>query len=236
MQRAFVCVAAVCLLFARDASAQSSQLEACVNQSNGTVKIVAADERCGRRETRVVWNVAGPQGPEGARGPEGPQGPQGLPGADGGASLQVVDSSTPPIAVGHLVGLQQLVMTPADDSTTFFALSFNSAGFLQQKTLWGFILYQSPNCAGDAYVNTTSYGRPIIEAFVTDGYVYYADEPLNPALNTAVSYYNGNFCGMLSGPPMNSTGPLALLRKRPLTDFTVRPEGTVTPPFRLKGQ
>jgi hypothetical protein len=197
------------------------------------VKLVAVDKQCGNNETRVVWNVAGPQGPEGPRGPEGPQG---QPGVGGGASLQVVDSSTPPLAVGHPVGGQLVIMTPADDSTAFFALFLNTAGFVQHKTGPYFINYQSPDCTGDAYVNVTSYGKLVIDGYVNDGFVYYANEPLNPALNTAVSYYNGQFCGLLPGPPMNSTGPLTLLRKRPLTDFTVRPEGTITPPFRLKGQ
>ncbi len=72
--------------------------------SGRLVRLVAADERCGRRERRVQWNVEGPQGPvgpqgapgapgiagvagaqgvPGAAGPQGPQGPQGEQGAPG---------------------------------------------------------------------------------------------------------------------------------------------------------
>ena len=232
MKFTFAGVAAACLLFAGESSAQSA-LEACVNQSSGTVKLVAADQPCGNKEARVVWNIAGPQGPAGPPGPEGPPGPPGMGG--GGGSLQVVDSSTPPLTVGHLAGVQQVIMTPADDPAAFFAVYFNTAGFVQHKIGPWFVYYQSANCAGDAYVNSTSYGKAVIEAYVWDGYVHYANEPLNPALNTAVSYSTGASCGTLM-PPMNSTSALTLLRKRPVTDFTVRPEGTLTPPFRLQGQ
>lgn len=55
------------------------------------VRLVAQDEPCLRRETRVQWNAAGPQGPTGPQGlpglpgPQGPTGPTGPAGADGAA-------------------------------------------------------------------------------------------------------------------------------------------------------
>lgn len=56
---------------------------ACVNNVNGSVRIVAAQVSCKPDETPVHWNVIGPQGPPGPQGPAGPAGPQGPPGQSG---------------------------------------------------------------------------------------------------------------------------------------------------------
>lgn len=53
------------------------------------VRLVSADERCGRGETRLRWNVRGPEGPmgpagaPGLAGEPGPAGPTGAQGAQG---------------------------------------------------------------------------------------------------------------------------------------------------------
>jgi hypothetical protein len=74
------------LLRATPVAAQANNvIIACVERS-GDVRIVDAGERCRHNETRVRWNVVGPQGPAGApgaQGPAGPQGPQGLAGPQG---------------------------------------------------------------------------------------------------------------------------------------------------------
>ncbi len=65
-------------------SAQSNTVSACAKDNS--VRIVAAQETCKNNETRVSWNVSGPQGPAGPAGPAGPQGamgPQGFPGLTG---------------------------------------------------------------------------------------------------------------------------------------------------------
>jgi hypothetical protein len=73
-------------------SAQGQQIFACVNNSSGTIHIVAQNAPCQSNEISLVWNVAGPQGVPGptgpagaigAAGPAGPQGPMGLVGATG---------------------------------------------------------------------------------------------------------------------------------------------------------
>jgi hypothetical protein len=76
------------LFTARDAAAQSGVIYACAlnNGNNSAVRIVGAAEACRPNETRVQWNVAGPQGAKGdtgATGAVGPQGPQGAQGAQG---------------------------------------------------------------------------------------------------------------------------------------------------------
>ena len=80
---------------ARSAEAQipasNGVFYACVrldrSQDEGRLaRLVAADEACKPRETRVEWSVTGPQGPQGPTGPAGApgiQGPQGAPGAPG---------------------------------------------------------------------------------------------------------------------------------------------------------
>ena len=49
-------------------SAQGQQIFACVNNSSGTIHIVAQNALCASNEISLVWNVAGPQGPAGPAG------------------------------------------------------------------------------------------------------------------------------------------------------------------------
>ncbi|HEU4701495.1 MAG TPA: hypothetical protein VFS37_03360 [Conexibacter sp.] len=50
---------------------------ACVTRADGSVRIVSARARCGRRARRLAWAKAGPRGLTGAQGPQGQQGPAG---------------------------------------------------------------------------------------------------------------------------------------------------------------
>lgn len=64
----------------RRSEAPARLIFACVNRSNGQLRIVNAEESCAPSETKVSWPVAATQGPKGetgAAGPAGPQGPQG---------------------------------------------------------------------------------------------------------------------------------------------------------------
>ncbi|HVC21314.1 MAG TPA: thrombospondin type-1 domain-containing protein [Vicinamibacterales bacterium] len=57
----------------------------------GQVRIVGPNDRCLRNETKIEWNITGPQGPQGIQGPigpMGPQGPQGLTGPEGSQGPQ----------------------------------------------------------------------------------------------------------------------------------------------------
>jgi hypothetical protein len=56
---------------------------ACVNNSSGTIFMVAPDEECKNNETKIVWNQVGPPGPAGVDGVDGAPGPPGVDGADG---------------------------------------------------------------------------------------------------------------------------------------------------------
>src|SRR5262252_2308427 len=57
-------------------------INACV-QKNGSIYIPSG--ACAPNETRLSWNIQGPQGPVGAQGPQGAQGPAGPQGAVGPA-------------------------------------------------------------------------------------------------------------------------------------------------------
>jgi len=59
------------------AQSTADMIYACVGQGSALARIVGAAEACRGSETRVMWNVVGPQGPKGDPGPQGPQGDTG---------------------------------------------------------------------------------------------------------------------------------------------------------------
>jgi hypothetical protein len=61
-------------------------IHACVNDTNGEVRIVDDPSECREHEHSVVWSVSGPTGatgPKGATGATGPTGPTGAAGPTG---------------------------------------------------------------------------------------------------------------------------------------------------------
>ncbi len=61
-------------------------IAACVDRSDGDVRIVGTRAACGQGERRVQWSqrgTTGARGPQGLAGPEGDAGAQGVPGAQG---------------------------------------------------------------------------------------------------------------------------------------------------------
>jgi hypothetical protein len=81
----------VALTLAPISADAQQQIFACVNNSSGTIHIVAQNVPCQNNEMLLVWNVVGlqgPQGPVGPIGPVGPQGPIGLTGPQGPAGPQ----------------------------------------------------------------------------------------------------------------------------------------------------
>lgn len=80
---ALVAVAVLAVPIAHLAASPSSVLEACINPGNGGMRLVDAGVACHANETRVQWNVTGPEGPMGPQGPAGPQGATGLQGLTG---------------------------------------------------------------------------------------------------------------------------------------------------------
>jgi hypothetical protein len=58
-------------------SADAQQISACVNNSDGTLRIVAPNTTCRSHETPLSWNAVGIQGPKGDTGATGATGAQG---------------------------------------------------------------------------------------------------------------------------------------------------------------
>jgi hypothetical protein len=77
--------AIVALVVAGLAAAQGEQdaVQACVNETNGLVRVVGSPADCREHERGTAWSVRGPQGPPGPAGPQGEPGPTGPPGEPG---------------------------------------------------------------------------------------------------------------------------------------------------------
>jgi hypothetical protein len=82
-------------------AAHAQQLYACVNNSSGTIKMVAAGTACDNGATLFVWNAAGPIGPQ---GPQGPAGPAGATGSAGPAGPAGATGSTGPAGPAGATG------------------------------------------------------------------------------------------------------------------------------------
>ena len=82
----------------------TEQIHACA--SSKAVRFVDDAEACKGRETRVSWNIRGPQGETGAPGAEGLQGPQGDLGPDGPRGFQGELGPVGPIGLQGPQGLQ----------------------------------------------------------------------------------------------------------------------------------
>jgi hypothetical protein len=81
-----IAVATVGILLAAPSSVAADTLYACVNKTNGNVRIVGGPADCRQPEVAVSWNTVGlqgPPGPPGAPGSPGAPGTPGTPGTDG---------------------------------------------------------------------------------------------------------------------------------------------------------
>ena len=65
---AVLALAVLAVPIAHLASGPSNVLEACVNPGNGGMRLVDSNTPCHNNETRVQWNIMGPQGPQGPQG------------------------------------------------------------------------------------------------------------------------------------------------------------------------
>jgi Collagen triple helix repeat (20 copies) len=89
MYRLLMGAAVGALFVSGQAIAQTpTQIFACVNNGNGTIRVIAPTASCGNNEMRLVWNTVGPQGPAGPQGSQGVPGPMGPAGATGATGPQ----------------------------------------------------------------------------------------------------------------------------------------------------
>jgi hypothetical protein len=155
-------------------------------------------------------------------------------------SLSVVDSSNPPIRVGALnqigtMGEQSFVlMTAANDDTTWWLLRIDASGFRPPTVdVPEVIFYQDASCSTAPYLPVFDEGAPrlVIRGVVSGDQVLYAGEPPQKLSLSSQSVVPGGQC-----TPLFTTGLVRPLLRRPLSDFTVRSEGTLTPPFAVSRQ
>ena len=88
----------VALALAPISADAQQQIFACVNNSSGTIHVVAQNAQCQSNEILLVWNTVGLQGVPGPAGPAGPAGPIGATGATGAQGL--AGPAGPPGPVG----------------------------------------------------------------------------------------------------------------------------------------
>jgi len=90
LTRVWVCAAMAAITGAGIAWAQEGdgRIYACIQRNADKFRLVGTSEACKSNETRIEWNVVGPQGPIGPQGSVGPQGPQGNTGATGATGPQ----------------------------------------------------------------------------------------------------------------------------------------------------
>jgi hypothetical protein len=103
-------------------AAATGVIDACVNNSSGTIKIVSATAQCANNEIRLVWNadgVAGATGPTGATGATGATGPTGATGATGpsGTVAAFNDLNGLPCTVSGIAGTMALSFSVAGTAT-----------------------------------------------------------------------------------------------------------------------
>src|SRR6185503_15077140 len=72
--------AALVALVTAHAEPPVSPIQACYNNTNGSLRRVNSPADCKNHETATSWNIAGPAGPPGPAGPSGPAGPPGAAG------------------------------------------------------------------------------------------------------------------------------------------------------------
>ena len=115
----------VALTLAPISADAQQQIFACVNNSSGTIHIVAQNVPCQNNEMLLVWNVVGPQGPPGVAGPAGPagapgatgpQGPAGPAGPQGPAGAQGPVGATGPQGPAGVLAWMECVLNGANNN------------------------------------------------------------------------------------------------------------------------
>jgi hypothetical protein len=179
-------------------SAHAQQIFACVNNSNGGVRVVAQNASCSNNERSLVWNVtgpagpigpagpagaqgpAGPVGPVGPIGPQGPAGPQGVPGGVlAGIDLQCVAgvslTTGQPIPLNEYRGFQ-----PFGSGISISGTPPWTSVLLQQGTylvalgggLAGFVADSVPTIVGPNALGWGTFGTPAAQFQIQGGERY----------------------------------------------------------------
>jgi hypothetical protein len=119
---------------------------ACVNNSGGTVKIVAADTVCTENWTLVNWNQEGTPGMDGNDGDDGVDGTNGADGVDGVDGADGADGAAGVSGLERVVAEKVVTAAKAGD-----VISLNADCPDGKKTTGGGVTAPDPR-----FINTTS--------------------------------------------------------------------------------
>ena len=112
---------ALALIASDAATAETGVINACVQESTGTLRIVGADEECPKNWTSLSWNVQGVPGPAGPTGPEGPTGPSGATGPEGPAGPSGATGPEGPTGPSGATGPEGPAGTTGQNARTVFS-------------------------------------------------------------------------------------------------------------------
>jgi hypothetical protein len=126
----------------------SHMIHACVQQGSQHVRLVTANEPCRRPETRVTWNIVGPQGPKGDPGVKGDTGAAGEPGVKGDTGAPGPQGPAGPGVANVVVRSSSLLALP---NNTFQKVSVSC---LPAERLTGCGAFIGKACPGGSLGNT----------------------------------------------------------------------------------
>ena len=151
-----------CVFVFSSAFAQSNTIFGCINNSNGSVRIVTPTTVCTTKERLIKWNIDGPQGPTGPQGLKGDKGDKGEPGLPGQAGLgavvlkdangALIGTFYPEISFGTRGGLVLL----QNGEGKVAMVSVKKEGFLTADLMSTDVLYASMGCSGQALLRPSS--------------------------------------------------------------------------------
>jgi hypothetical protein len=183
-------------------TANAQVIHACVNNSNGDMKIVPAGATCQRNSSPLSWNVAGPAGPPGQ------------------GSLSVVDVN------GKTVGVllePNAATVGRQIGGVWVAITFNWQGFGPDQSV--IFYYQSQDCTGPRYMDAASV--PVRGIFSTDQSppsIYFPGAPVSQVTVNSTNGGPNTNCGRFPGP---QTFPLGLAQSVPISSLGLTPPFSV---------
>ena len=154
-------------------------VHACVNNSNGVVRIVMPNIACQPNESARHWAIQGPAGPPGSEGPVGPVGPQGVAGPPGvqgppgptgpegppgtqGDIGSVVVRDANGILVGSIIPAAYVRAELGDHKTVIHRIGDSRYVLVVVNSnvkpgTVGLVFFESTDCTGQAFVDVPAF-------------------------------------------------------------------------------
>ena len=192
----------------------SNTVYACVNNSSGEVKIVAADTVCKNNATLQSWNIVGPDGapgdtgPQGATGPQGDTGPQGATGATGATGPKGDTGATGPQGADGWDGATYPA-TLAMDFANFATMSASNITVNGGKITGDVAGGSSVPVKLDWSYDSSTSGCP---GCIVQTYVGFDGEAPATCMMNSVGSVSGTFDGTLTAPSTPGPHRISIIR------------------------